>query len=91
MAIDWAELGTPGKPETTATDEMLADFRRDFGVHTYQIGWLNQVIRQAEENLERAMKLKCSPDVLDAVLRDVITLLRSGRENAEAEAKKNAR
>lgn len=89
MAMDWAKIATPGEP-ASATDEMLADFRRDFGVHTYQIGWLNQTIRQAEENLERIRAMKCSPEVLDAVLKNVITLLRRGREDAEAEAKKNA-
>lgn len=75
-----------------ATDDMLADLRRDFGVHAYQIGWLNQTIKNAEENLARivAMKIKPTPDVLDAVLQDIITALRSGRDSADAEARKNA-
>ena len=87
--MDWAKIATPGEPAMSATDEMLADFRRDFKIHTYQIGWLNQTIKQAEENLERIRAMKCSPEVLDA-LKNVITLLRRGREDAEAEAKKNA-
>lgn len=75
----------------SATEEMLADFRKDFGVHSYQIGWLNQTIKQAEENLTRIRAMKCSQEALDAALGDVIALLRAGREIAEAEAKKNAR
>lgn len=90
MAMDWAEIATPGKPAMSATDEMLADFRRDFGVHTYQIGWLNQTIKQAEGALMRIRAGRLEDEVLAATLQGVVDGLRIGRENAEAEAKKNA-
>ena len=74
----------------SATDDMLSDYRRDFNAHTYQIGWLNQTCRQAEDALTRIRAGRLDDAVLAATLQDVIDGLRRGRENSEAEAKKNA-
>ncbi len=73
----------------SATDDLLKEARRDFGLSSYQIGWLNQTIKHAEEKLTRIRSMPLSSEALDAVLLDVVNALRSGRENAEAEAKKN--
>ena len=73
----------------SATDDLLREARRDFGLSSYQIGWLNQTIKHAEEKLTRIRSMPLSSEALDAVLLDVVNALRSGRENAEAEAKKN--
>lgn len=71
----------------SATDDLLKEARRDFGLSSYQIGWLNQTIKHAEEKLTRIRSMPLSSEALDAVLLDVVNALRSGRENAEAEAK----
>ena len=73
----------------SATDDLLKEARRDFGLSSYKIGWLNQTIKHAEEKLTRIRSMPLSSEALDAVLLDVVNALRSGRENAEAEAKKN--
>lgn len=84
------EADFPNPSHLSATDEMLSDFRRDFCIHTYQIGWLNQTCRQAEDALMRIRAGRLDDEVLAATLQGVIDGLRRGRENSEAEAKKNA-
>jgi hypothetical protein len=75
--------------ERSATLELMREANRDLAVHSYQIGWLNQTIKHAEEKLSRLSDVK-NRDVLMAVIADVIRELRDGRENAEAQAKENA-
>jgi hypothetical protein len=72
----------------SATDDLLSSYRRDQSISSYQIGWLKQTIKIAEEKLSRLADVK-NHDVLMAVITDVINGLRDGRESAEAAAKEN--
>lgn len=61
---------------------------RHIAVDSFQIGWLKQTIKHAEETLGRASSLK--REQLDTVIAAVIRDLREGRERAQEEAEKSA-
>jgi hypothetical protein len=73
----------------SATDEMLRDSNRRLSIDAYQIGWLRQTIKHAEEKLSRLDDIK-DRKVLNVIIADIISELRAGRESAEEQAEKNA-
>jgi hypothetical protein len=73
----------------SATDEMLRDSNRRLAIDAYQIGWLRQTIKHAEEKLARLDSIK-DRSVLNVIIADIIGELRAGRESAEAQANERA-